>query len=80
MEKLLDMSQSADGTIPNSTETINVDLSCQLQVVNLGFLGRQSNLFELASTYVDYSLLPLFSNFKTKVQTTTGGNKANLQS
>ena len=43
-----------------------VDLGSQLQVVNLGYLGQESNIFELASTYVDFSFLPLFQDFKNK--------------
>lgn len=50
--------------IQNSASS--VDLSSQLQVVNLGYLGQESNIYELASTYVDFSFLPLFTDFKTK--------------
>jgi hypothetical protein len=36
----------------------------------LGFLGQESNIFELASTYVDFSFLPLFTDYKTKTSNT----------
>lgn len=42
------------------------DLSAQLQVVNLGFLGPDANIFEFASTYFDFYFLPLFSDYKKK--------------
>lgn len=45
-----------------------VDLSSQLQVINLGYIGPDSNIFELASTYVDFSILPLFQDYKSKSQ------------
>lgn len=38
-------------------------LSSQLQILNLGFIGEDSNIFELASTYVEYSLVPLFNTY-----------------
>jgi hypothetical protein len=31
----------------------------------LGYIGEDFNIFELAATYVEYSLLPLFNSFKT---------------
>lgn len=40
-------------------------LSSQLQILNLGYIGEDSNIFELASTYVEYSLVPLFNTYKT---------------
>jgi hypothetical protein len=40
------------------------NLSNQLQIINLGYLGEDSSIFELATTYVEYSLLPLFNTFK----------------
>lgn len=40
-------------------------LSSQLQILNLGFVGEDSNIFELAVSYVEYSLIPLFSTYKT---------------
>ena len=40
-------------------------LSSQLQILNLGYIGEDSNIFELAATYVEYSLLPLFNTYKT---------------
>ena len=36
--------------------------------MNLGYLGQESNIFELASTYVDFSFLPLFHDYKNKTQ------------
>ena len=50
-----------------------IDLSSQLQVINLGYMGQDSNIFELASTYVDFSFLPLFQDYKTK---SSGANAA----
>ena len=41
-----------------------VDLSSQLQVINLGYMGDNSNIFDLAFTYVDHSLLPIFQDYK----------------
>lgn len=38
--------------------------SKQLQLINLGYIGEDFNIFELAATYVEYSLLPLFSSYK----------------
>ena len=40
-------------------------LSSQLQILNLGYIGEDSNIFELAATYVEYSFLPLFNTYKT---------------
>jgi hypothetical protein len=40
-------------------------LSSQLQILNLGYVGEDSNLFELAVNYVEYSLIPLFSTYRT---------------
>ena len=37
----------------------NTNLPSQLQVVNLGYQGESSNLFELVSTYMNYSFMPL---------------------
>ena len=36
----------------------------QLQVMNLGYFGEESNLFELTATYVEHSLKPLFKSLK----------------
>lgn len=36
----------------------------QLQLINLGYIGEDFNIFELAATYVEYSLLPLFNSYK----------------
>lgn len=57
-EQSLDISQTTAGEAC-------VDLSSQLQVVNLGFLGQESNIFELAQTYINQSFLPLFQDYKT---------------
>jgi dynein heavy chain 1 len=35
-------------------------------VINLGYIGQDSNIFELAATYVDFSILPLFQDYKSK--------------
>jgi hypothetical protein len=40
-------------------------LSKQLQLINLGYVGEDFNIFELVATYVEYSLLPLFNSYKT---------------
>lgn len=37
----------------------------QLQLLNLGYIGGDFNIFELAATYVEYSLVPLFNSYKT---------------
>jgi hypothetical protein len=63
LDKILDLSVSSQ-IQPGSS--MMVDLGSQLQVVNLGYLGQESNIFELASTYVDFSFLPLFQDFKNK--------------
>jgi hypothetical protein len=39
-------------------------VSKQLQLINLGYIGEDFNIFELAATYVEYSILPLFSSYK----------------
>ena len=58
LEKVLDASlTSGENSAPAEEST---DLSSQIQIVNLGYLGQDSNLFELASTYVDFSFMPLF--------------------
>lgn len=40
-------------------------LASQLQLLNLGYVGEDSNIFELAVNYVEYSFIPLFSTYKT---------------
>ena len=40
-------------------------LSSQLQILNLGFVGEDANIFELAFGYIEYSLIPLFNTYKT---------------
>lgn len=35
-------------------------------MINLGYIGQDSNIFELAATYVDFSILPLFQDYKSK--------------
>jgi len=50
----------------------------QLQVLNLGFSGEDSNIFELGATYVEYSLLPLFNSYKASgAASTQEGAKTN---
>jgi len=44
-------------------------VSKQLQLLNLGYIGEDFNIFELAATYVEYSLLPLFNSYKTSKAT-----------
>jgi hypothetical protein len=39
-------------------------ISKQMQVINLGYIGEDFNIFELAATYVEYSLVPLFNSYK----------------
>jgi hypothetical protein len=34
-------------------------------VLNLGYVGEDSNIFELAVNYVEHSFIPLFSTYKT---------------
>jgi len=70
LTKLLEDQESVDGT---NNEADKIDLSHQLQIVNLGYLGQESNIFELASTYVDFSFLPLFHDYNNK---TSGSNAA----
>jgi len=73
----LDLSASMDlekvlesGITSNESATTpaneSIDLASQIQVINLGYLGQDSNLFELASTYVDFSFMPLFQDYKNK--------------
>jgi hypothetical protein len=56
------------GDVATTMDEEFVDLSSQLQVINLGYIGPDSNIFELASTYVDFSILPLFQDYKSKSQ------------
>ena len=51
-------------------------LSSQLQILNLGYVGEDSNLFELAVNYVEYSLIPLFNTYRTSIGK-IGEEKAN---
>ena len=44
-------------------------VSKQLQLLNLGYIGEDFNIFELAATYVEYSLLPLFNSYKATKST-----------
>jgi hypothetical protein len=54
---LLDMSRTDDEGEGNP-------ISRQLQVLNLGYIGEDSTIFELAHTYVEHSLLPLFQSYQ----------------
>jgi hypothetical protein len=36
----------------------------QVQVINLGYVGEDFNIFELAANYVEYSFTPLFNSYK----------------
>lgn len=65
LDKMLDTSLNSQAIQPGTSSSM-ADLSSQLQVINLGYLGQESNIFELASTYVDFSFLPLFTDYKTK--------------
>ena len=49
----------------------HTDLSSQIQVINLGYVSQDQNLFELASNYVDFSFIPLFTDYKNKTQAPT---------
>lgn len=42
------------------------NLSSQVQVINLGYVGEENTIFELASTYIDNSLIPLFTSYKNE--------------
>jgi len=46
-------------------------VSKQVQVINLGFIGEDFNLFEMAATYVEYSLVPLFNSYKASKATSS---------
>lgn len=50
-------------------------LSSQLQIINLGFIGEDYNIFELATTYVEYSLVPLFNTYKAGGQSSSDESK-----
>lgn len=51
-----------------------------MQVVNLGFVGEDSNVFELAFNYVEYSFIPLFNTYKQAPQTATEDKAAKSSS
>ena len=59
------------------------NVSKQLQLINLGFVGEDFNIFELAATYVEYSLLPVLNSYKTnkgtKSDSGTAGGFDNIQ-
>jgi dynein heavy chain 1 len=38
----------------------------QLQILNLGYVGEETDLFRLANIYVDNGLIPLFASYKSK--------------
>ena len=60
-----------------SGSTDNVKhLSSQLQVMNLGFVGEDANIFELAVNYVEYSFIPLFNTYKTAPSSSGTDDKA----
>ena len=63
---------SAEAPSSNTQATSN-DLSCQMQVVNLGYVGKDQNIFELASTYMDHSFLPLFTDYKKRTSQAADG-------
>ena len=72
-----DVNISAADTASGNPPEEGTDLSSQIQVVNLGYLGQDSNIYELASTYVDFSFLPLFQDYKNKTQVAqTGGDQS----
>lgn len=52
------------------------DLSNQLQVINLGYIGEDASIFEVASTYVEYSFLPLFHSYKQAPGSQTEAGKS----
>ena len=70
LEKVLEsaVNQSQSMSEAGQPTEERVDLSSQIQIINLGYLGQDSNIFELASTYVDFSFLPLFHDYKNKTQ------------
>jgi hypothetical protein len=57
---LQDQIKAATAGGEDNLDEDHVDISSQLQVINMGYIGQDSNIFELASTYVDFSILPLF--------------------
>ncbi len=54
-----------------SSEDSMRHLSSQLQILNLGYMGEDSSIFELAVSYVEYSLIPLFNTYKAPGQTSS---------
>lgn len=42
------------------------NLSHQIQIINLSFIGEDKVIFDMANTYVDYALIPFFSSYKNK--------------
>ena len=64
LDKVLDAGISQGDTSTQTPAEEHIDLSSQIQVVNLGYLGQDSNIFELASTYMDFSFMPLFQDYK----------------
>lgn len=70
--KTLNIKDQAKKVTPSGTpgegtiEDEYVDISNQIQVINMGYIGQDSNIFELASTYLDFSILPLFQDYKSK--------------
>ena len=62
--------------LKSPTEEDNLKhLSSQLQILNLGYVGEDANIFELAVNYVEYSLIPLFNTYKT-TPSAAGDDKA----
>lgn len=53
---------TGSSNIPINEESIN--LSHQLQVINIGFYGHDSSPFLLAQNYVQNSLVPIFNSYK----------------
>ena len=48
-----------------TTSEAGEHIAKQMQLLNLGYIGEDFSIFELAATYVEYSLLPLFNSYKT---------------
>jgi hypothetical protein len=79
IDKVLDSAIASGSSEAGAAVEERVDLSAQVQILNLGYLGQDSNIFELASTYVDFSFLPLFHDYKNKTQIKNTGTTDQAQ-
>ncbi len=73
LDKVLEAGIQSQDSTTNPAGDHHTDLSSQIQIINLGYLGQDSNIFELASTYFDYSFMPLFTDYKNKTQVSNSG-------